>query len=124
MRNQNGNTTATYAEVLAAIHKLNNDTASLQRAVNVLSSRLRADVTRPEEGEPISVSEAVDVILAISKDRGKQELTTLRDAVVGFRMLFDNMQRDISMIRAHMDAVANDAELSDEYKRYWKNDNR
>lgn len=115
---------ASLEDIRDALGKLAREVGNLQRSVQGLRSRLR-DEPDENEGKPItspeSLVEAVRLLMDLIDVRRPitpADLKGIRDGVLAVHWGLDDVHRDIGHIRANMDAVANDAELSDEFKSW------
>lgn len=119
MKRPNKDDPGTAGEIRGDLVNIANQLANLDRTVGLLANRLHV---RVEDDEFPSLKNWGEIQTEIRLDAvpilGSADLTKIRDTVRAIKWGLDAVFRDIGVIRAHMDAVANDAMLRDEFKGY------
>lgn len=110
---------ATESDLRAALLKLARSIDSATRAIDSLRARLKIEQREHEEGEKqIGVQGSYALALDALLEKPAPELNSIRNWVVAMDYGMDDVLADIRIIRAHMDVIANDAYLRDEFKRW------
>jgi len=110
---------ATLGEVKQEIVRLADQLARLDQSVRTLADRLQAGESAPRTTWDELVSRAKSLARYDHLPEA-DHLTAVREVVSALRWAMHDVLNELNLIRAHMDAVANDAYLRDEFKAWLK----